>query len=152
MLQRWVRWRERTKPQRGRYPNLTRGAAKTEQPANKPLPELRKDVPGLLGALTAIDNNQEFARDWDWYAVDPDGNIGHFTTAGLRPLPESVKQDLEGTEALDEHFQERALPIGSSLVRDGVQARSEDPGFGVRGVSYNRAPAGRRRDKHLNSR
>jgi hypothetical protein len=74
--------------------------------------------------MTAIDNNHEFARNWDWYAIDPDGNIGHFKTAGLRPLPESVKQDLEGTEALDEHFQERALPIGSSLVRDGVEARS----------------------------
>ena len=37
VLQRWVRWREKTKPQRGRYPNrLTRGAAKTEQPANRP--------------------------------------------------------------------------------------------------------------------
>ena len=72
--------------------------------------------------MTAIDDKQEFARDWDWYAVDPDGNIGHFTTAGLRPLPKSVKQDLEAAEALDEHFQERAVPVGGSLIREAVEA------------------------------
>src|SRR5258708_4426895 len=31
-----------------------------------------------------ISDDEEFTRDWDWYAVDQLGAIGHFTTAGFR--------------------------------------------------------------------
>ena len=51
-----------------------------------------------------IDQQEEFTRDWDWYAVDQDGHVGHFTTAGFRALPKSVRQDREAAEALSGYF------------------------------------------------
>ena len=38
-----------------------------------------------------IDDVEEFTRDWDWYAVDQGGYLGHFTSAGMRALPKSIK-------------------------------------------------------------
>jgi len=52
----------------------------------------------------SIPYDEEFTRDWDWYAVDSLGLLGHFTSAGFRRLPESVRADLEGTEACLEYF------------------------------------------------
>jgi hypothetical protein len=43
--------------------------------------------------FVTIDSIEEFERDRDWFAVDPDGMIGQFTTAGMRPLAKTVKQD-----------------------------------------------------------
>ena len=55
-----------------------------------------------------IDKEQEFSRDWDWYALDQDERIGHFTSAGLRALPNSVKKDREATEMIARYFFEQA--------------------------------------------
>lgn len=53
---------------------------------------------------TEIDLSEEFTTDWDWFAVDAEGRIGHFTTAGMRSLPRTVKQDKEATLALIDYF------------------------------------------------
>jgi hypothetical protein len=62
-----------------------------------------------------IDEGEEFSRDWDWYAVDLDQQIGHFTTAGIRSLPSSVKRDRCATEAVGVYFQELARTCGYSI-------------------------------------
>jgi hypothetical protein len=54
--------------------------------------------------MTIIAPDDEFTRDWDWFAVDPAGCIGHFTTAGMRPLPASVKLDKEAASQLIDYF------------------------------------------------
>jgi hypothetical protein len=64
-----------------------------------------------------IGNEEEFTRDWDWYAVDQDGHIGHFTSAGMRTLPESVKNDRETTEVIAQYFFEEAPILGGWSVR-----------------------------------
>ncbi len=71
--------------------------------------------------MIAIDEIHEFDRDWDWFVVDPEGHLGHFTTAGMRLLPESVKQDLEGLEALGEYFCDAAPCVGGARVREGIE-------------------------------
>jgi hypothetical protein len=58
--------------------------------------------------MNTIDSIEEFDRDWDWFAVDPDGMIGHFTTAGMRPLPKAVKQDRNAAMRLIKYFVEEA--------------------------------------------
>ncbi len=58
--------------------------------------------------MNAIDDIEEFDRDWDWFAVGHDGTIAHFTTAGIRPLPISVKSDRESALRLIEYFFEEA--------------------------------------------
>ena len=69
-----------------------------------------------------IDEQEEFARDWDWYAVDQDGRIGHFTSAGMRLLPKSVKQDRETTELIARYFFEQAPVVGKWTVRPEAEA------------------------------
>ena len=64
-----------------------------------------------------IDQQEEFTRDWDRYAVDEDGHVGHFTTAGLRALPKSVRQDREAAESLSRYFFEAAPVNGDFSIR-----------------------------------
>ena len=54
--------------------------------------------------MPQISEVDEFTRDWDWFAVDPSGAIGHFTSAGMRKLPISVKADNEAALRLIEYF------------------------------------------------
>ena len=55
-----------------------------------------------------IGYSEEFTRDWDWYAVDQDGYVGHFTSAAMRTLPKSVKKDREAIELVAKYFFEQA--------------------------------------------
>jgi hypothetical protein len=55
--------------------------------------------------MPRIEIDEELSLDWDWYACDELGNIGHFTTAGFRTLPESVKNDRDALAKLIEYFE-----------------------------------------------
>jgi hypothetical protein len=37
--------------------------------------------------MAEIDRSEEFTRDWDWYACDEEGRIGHFTSASAVYAP-----------------------------------------------------------------
>lgn len=80
--------------------------------------------------MAQIDDDEEFACDWDWFAVDTDGHIGHFTTAGLRPLPKSVKRDKKESELLIQYF-EKSKPTSNFLIRP--QAKFDSGGWGLGG-------------------
>jgi hypothetical protein len=80
--------------------------------------------------MPRIEESEEFSRDWDWYAVDEDGKIGHFTTAGLRPLPETVRDDRDAAEKLILHFEE-ARAFTTYMVREA--AERDAGGWGSRG-------------------
>jgi hypothetical protein len=82
------------------------------------------DSPWRLLELTVIDAIEESDRDWDWYAFDPHGMIGHFTTAGMRPLPRTVKQDREAALQLIEYFSAKAPKTSPYLVRTEAEADS----------------------------
>ena len=81
--------------------------------------------------MTGIDESEEFSRDWDWYAVDPAGNVGHFTTGGLRPLPASVRGDRDAAEKLI-HFFEEAEPFTTWEVRGAAEQDADGWGEGGR--------------------
>jgi hypothetical protein len=72
--------------------------------------------------LTQIDTTDELTIDWDWYACDDGGNVGHFTSAGLRLLPHSAKLDRELTERLTRYFFHEAKDCSGYSVRTGVEA------------------------------
>ena len=57
--------------------------------------------------------------DFDWFCVDDEDCIGHFTTAGYKRLPRSVESVAEDLEELTKYFQ--SLPDGR-----GYQVRKED--------------------------
>jgi len=80
--------------------------------------------------MARISETEEFARDWDWFAVDAAGNIGHFTTAGLRALPESVRSDREGAELLLSYFEATESKTGFSVR---PEAKTDSGGWGLGG-------------------
>jgi hypothetical protein len=70
--------------------------------------------------MTEITTVDEVTRDWDWFAVDASGAVGHFTTAGMRKLPSSVKADNEAALRLIDYFDQDAQKQFDYVVR--VQA------------------------------
>lgn len=42
--------------------------------------------------------------DLDWYAVDEAGQLGHFTSAGVGWVPESIRASCENTELVNNYF------------------------------------------------
>jgi hypothetical protein len=74
--------------------------------------------------MNEITTSEEFTRDWDWYAHDLEGNIGHFTTAGLRCLPKALKEDRAAAERVVNFFLHDASETGSYNVRPGVETEA----------------------------
>jgi hypothetical protein len=53
--------------------------------------------------------------------VDQDGQVGHFTSAGMRTLPKSVKKDRDATELIAKYFFEQAPVTGKWSPGAGVE-------------------------------
>lgn len=66
--------------------------------------------------MTEISYDEEVTLDWDWFAVDIEGSLGHFATAAYRRLPPTVRQDIETLEELIAYF-ENAPEVGGFKVR-----------------------------------
>ncbi len=77
----------------------------------------------LTGTRSEMDMSEritaeyEFTIDWNWFAVDQSGRVGHFTSAGMRQLPSSVRENKADAESLQQHFFERAPEVGSWNLR-----------------------------------
>ncbi len=71
--------------------------------------------------MTTITLNEQLDRDWDWYASDREGMIGHFTTAGMRRLPKTIEQDRDTALRLIHYFDIEAPKSFSYVVRAGVE-------------------------------
>ena len=89
----------------------------------------------LTHSMTKIETAEELTRDWDWYACDQEGNIGHFTTAGLRALPHSVKQDRDALERVNRYFSEEREEWTECSIRAGAET---DAGGWKDGVARDR--------------
>jgi hypothetical protein len=68
-----------------------------------------------------IPTDEAFTMDWDWFAADEDGRVGHFTTAGMRPLPESLRGSRETLDLLSEYFEKRAAIRGGAVLTPGLE-------------------------------
>jgi hypothetical protein len=79
--------------------------------------------------MTKIEAGEELTRDWDWYACDKEGNIGHFTTAGLRSLPRSVRQNQKALERIERYLCEERKEWSDCSIR----ARAEIDAGGWKG-------------------
>jgi hypothetical protein len=60
--------------------------------------------------------------DFDWFAVDEDELIGHFTTAGFKQLPTSVASSAEDLKLLIDYFENVAPTRGSHTVDESSLA------------------------------
>jgi hypothetical protein len=63
-----------------------------------------------------ISKQVQEGRDFDWFAVDDEGRIGHFTTAGFKYLPNSVSNSAEDLEHVTTYFKDIALKRGGYKV------------------------------------
>lgn len=64
-----------------------------------------------------ISEEDQRCRDLDWFAVDDEGCVGHFTSAGFKLLPTTVVRSAEDLEIILEFF-ERSTPIRESHFVD----------------------------------
>ena len=64
-----------------------------------------------------ISEEEQQTRDFDWYAVDEEGFLAHFTSAGFKRLPASVVADAEGLEVVDNYFQRALVKGGHKLAQ-----------------------------------
>lgn len=79
--------------------------------------------------MTAFDEDEQLYSDLDWYAIDRDGNIGQFSTAGHRLLPVSFASNKEMTEKLSNYFEslsfgERDFFICPSLKNNSLALKN----------------------------
>jgi hypothetical protein len=54
--------------------------------------------------IVEISPEHQQCRDLDWFCLDADGHVGHFTTAGHKYLPKSVAASSENLETLTAFF------------------------------------------------
>ena len=64
-----------------------------------------------------ISEDEQTYKDLDWYCVDDEGCVGHFTTAGFKKIPPTVAESAEDLKFLDEFFGQLA-PVAEGHVLD----------------------------------
>jgi hypothetical protein len=72
--------------------------------------------------------------DFDWFCVDPSGEIGYFTTAGFKRLPESVTRSAEDLEIVTNYFRSELGIIGTHYI--DVRLQEEIPDAEIRRGRY----------------
>lgn len=66
--------------------------------------------------MSAFTEDEQWHSDLDWYAIDRDGRIGQFLTAGNRLLPPSFASNKEMTEQLSDYFENLAFEKNSFII------------------------------------
>lgn len=56
--------------------------------------------------MTAFSEQEQYYSDLDWFAVDKDGKIGHFTTGGDKLLPPTISSSKENWKKLLNYFEQ----------------------------------------------
>ena len=67
-----------------------------------------------------IGASEQEAIDFDWFGVDEEGLVGHFTSAGFKSLPKSVSGDAHALALITEYFRSSAPIKGSHHVDDAI--------------------------------
>lgn len=80
--------------------------------------------------MTRIPEDAQQAWDLDWFAVDGEGRLAHFTSLG-RPLPESIAVSWEDLRQVQRYFRTAPVLGGEPRV---------DPGLEERGVFATQGP------------
>jgi hypothetical protein len=63
-----------------------------------------------------IDIAEQDTTDFDWFGVDEDGFVAHFTSAGYKRLPRSVSSSAEDLKLITEYFNSGVERRGGHLV------------------------------------
>jgi hypothetical protein len=63
-----------------------------------------------------MNRDDVFGLEFDWFAVDCDGHIGHFSSAGYGPIPQAVLDQADAQEQLLAYFQEQPKQTDAELM------------------------------------
>lgn len=66
--------------------------------------------------MSAFTKEEQEVSNLDWYAIDRDGRIGQFATAGHRLLPPSFASNKEMTEKLSAYFESHPFKFGNYTI------------------------------------
>ncbi|WP_446743845.1 hypothetical protein [Silvibacterium acidisoli] len=78
----------------------------------------------------SISEQDQISTDFDWFAVDLSGYIGHFATAGFKNLPASVASSAKDLELITTYFRTSAPMIGPAAISSGIGQFV--PGLGIK--------------------
>jgi hypothetical protein len=70
-----------------------------------------------------INDLDQETQDLDWFALDREGAIGHFTTGGAGFLPRSVAASAEDLRAVTRYFHHTAPILGHPIVHPQARHR-----------------------------
>lgn len=80
--------------------------------------------------MTQLTYDEQWYDDLDWFAVDQDGRLGHFATAGFRLLPPAVAANKENWQALCNYFNQlpavRGYRISPELDKQIAPSKASD--------------------------
>jgi hypothetical protein len=62
--------------------------------------------------MTAFTEDEQWDSDLDWFAIDRDGKIGHFTSVGWRLLPPSIASSKENLGKIFDYFDQMEIKNG----------------------------------------
>jgi hypothetical protein len=71
-----------------------------------------------------IELQEQWDRDFDWFAVDAVGQLAHFTTAGMKKLPQSVAMSAEDLALVTRYFEETAAHRGLHEVESTISEKN----------------------------
>lgn len=71
-----------------------------------------------------VDPVDQQTTDFDWFGVDEEGFLGHFTTAGFKSIPPSVSASAEDLKLVTDYFTKQASVRGSHKVDEHSLASS----------------------------
>lgn len=68
-----------------------------------------------------IDDIEQNATDFNWFAVDERGYLAHFATAGFKLLPATVSSSAEDLTLITDYFINRAPAISGHAVNRDIE-------------------------------
>ena len=68
-----------------------------------------------------VSDIEEETRDIDWFALDSEGFVGHFTTGGRGALPRSIASSAEDLKRVTDYFSKQISANTSSVISSGVE-------------------------------
>jgi len=70
---------------------------------------------------------QQMETDFDWFCVDKEAQIAHFTTAGFKRLPSSVAESVGHQATLLNYFEQELAPDSRYVVDPELTLEISDP-------------------------
>jgi hypothetical protein len=67
-----------------------------------------------------IDDDEEETTDFDWFAVDDQGSIAHFATAGFKRLPATVSCCAEDLKVVTDYFVNHAPALSEHRINRDI--------------------------------